>query len=86
MKELSAYEAKKSNDRAPRKTAKVEFRYTVDGELYTFSELSAKIRSINPSITDSKIRGRLDRGHRTLDKLTVSQQAHHRPHDLRGRK
>lgn len=84
MKVLSAHEAKKSA-KVETRAAKPEFKYTVDGRQYSFGELVAAVQGINPDVSESKIRARLSRNHRTMSALTVGNLPHHRPMSMRGK-
>lgn len=85
MKGLSAHEAKRAAKSESRPSGRIEFKYTVDGQQYTFSELMAAVQAKNPSISESKIRARLSRNHRTMAALTIDNLPHHRPMSMRGK-
>ena len=79
MKGLSAHEAKKSARTDARPVTRPEIKYTVDGTLYSFSELVAAVQAVNPDVGESKIRARLSRGHRSMSVLTAGNLPQSRP-------
>lgn len=79
MKELSAHAAKRERPKAKAPEPKIQFKYTVDGQLYTFSELLAAVQAVNPGIGESKLRARLARSHRTMAMLTPTTLPAYKP-------
>lgn len=86
MKELSAHQAKRTPPKESAPKPKIDFKYTVDGVLYSFAELHAQVRAVNPGMGESKLRARLSRGIRTMAQLTPTTLPAYKPKlGLRGR-
>ena len=85
MKGMSAHQANRSSVRKPAAKPRAETLYTIDGNSYTFVQVLAAVHKINSSISDTKLKSRLENGHRDMAILTKDKLPHFRPKGLRGR-
>lgn len=82
---MSAHQVNRSNVRKQVAKPRAETLYTINDSSYTFVQVLEAVQKINGSVSSTKLKSRLENGHRDMAILCKDKLPHFRPKGLRGR-